>query len=114
MGISEDKKIVYAKTMQGNLIGVDATADSAVIVWKTDNVFGYELNPSKIIEQKSRVYALSDKGVIAAFERKTGKTIWVHKVANCLVHDLQFITDDKIVVTTMDGKVVLLQVNTRI
>ncbi|ANH82044.1 metallophosphoesterase [Niabella ginsenosidivorans] len=111
MGISNDGAVVYAKTMQGHLIGVDAKADSAHIVWKTENVFGYELNPSKIIERKGRVYAFSDKGVITAFDRKTGKTVWMHKVANCLVHDLQFIDDHTIVVTTMDGKVVILRVH---
>lgn len=111
IGLSTDKKIVFAKTMQGHLIGVDTNADSAVVVWKTDNIFNYELNPSTIIERKGRVYAFSDKGVIAAFDRVSGKTLWVHKVANCLVHDLKFLSDNKIVVTTMDGKVVLLQVN---
>ncbi|WP_435227015.1 PQQ-binding-like beta-propeller repeat protein [Niabella hirudinis] len=111
MGLSADKKIVFAKTMQGHLVGVDTKADSAVIVWKTDNVFNYELNPSKIIERKGRVYAFSDKGVIAAFDRKTGATKWVHKVANCLVHDLRFISDRKIAVTTMDGKIIILRVD---
>ncbi|HEX7757711.1 MAG TPA: PQQ-binding-like beta-propeller repeat protein [Niabella sp.] len=110
LGVSGDHALVFAKTMQGYLIGVDTKADTAAIVWRTDNVFNYELNPSKIIERKGRVYAFSDKGVIAAFDRKTGKTIWVHKVANCLVHDLQFINDHSIVVTTMDGKVVILRV----
>ncbi|MBZ4187987.1 PQQ-binding-like beta-propeller repeat protein [Niabella beijingensis] len=111
MGLSADKKLVFAKTMQGHLVGIDTKADSAVIVWKTGNVFNYELNPSKITERNGRVYAFSDKGVIAAFDRKTGATVWVHKVANCLIHDLQFINDRKIAVTTMDGKVVLLQIN---
>ncbi|MCF3109160.1 PQQ-binding-like beta-propeller repeat protein [Niabella sp. CC-SYL272] len=111
MGLSADKKLVFAKTMQGHLVGVDTKADSAVVVWKTENVFNYELNPSTITEQKGRVYAFSDKGVIAAFDRKTGATVWVHKVANCLVHDLQFINDHKIAITTMDGKIVVLQIS---
>lgn len=111
MGLSADSTMVFAKTMQGQLIGVAANADTAGIVWKTDNVFNYELNPSVIKERNGVVYAFSDKGVIAAFDRPTGRTKWVHKVANCLVHDLQFIDDRKIVVTTMDGKIVLLQID---
>lgn len=111
MGLSVDGKLVYAKTMQGHLVGVDTRSDSARIDWKTENVFQYELNPSRIIERKGRVYAMSDKGVVAAFDRKTGATIWVHKLANCLVHDVQFMNDRQLVATTMDGKIVLLQIN---
>ncbi|AHF16926.1 outer membrane protein assembly factor BamB family protein [Niabella soli] len=110
MGLSNDSAIVFAKTMQGQLIGVATRADTATIVWKTDNVFNYELNPSVITERKGVVYAFSDKGVIAAFDRATGRTKWIHKVANCLIHDLQFMDDRKIVVTTMDGKIIVLRI----
>lgn len=110
IGISEDGKTVYAKAMQGHLIAVDANADSASIKWKTDNVFGYELNPSVITERKGLVYAMSDKGVIAAFDKNNGSTKWVHKISNTLVHDVQFISDKKLIATTMDGKIVMLQI----
>ncbi len=110
MGLSQDGRIVFAKCMQGHLVGTSTTADTAQVVWKTDNVFNYELNPSRIIERDNKVYAFSDKGVIAAFDRATGKTLWVHKIANCLVHDIQFLKNDTMVATTMDGKIVLLKV----
>ena len=109
MGLSNDGKIIFAKCMQGHLVGVSTVSDTAEIVWKTDNVFDYELNPSRIIERNGKVYAFSDKGVIAAFDRTTGQTRWIHKIANCLVHDLQFRKDGTIVATTMDGKIVLLK-----
>lgn len=110
IGISEDKQTVYAKTMQGHLIAVDANADSATIKWKSPNVFGYELNPSVIKEGKGIVYAISDKGVIAAFDKNDGSVKWVHKISNTLVHDIQFANDRKIIATTMDGKIVALSI----
>ena len=110
IGISKDKKTIYAKAMQGHLIAVDANADSATIKWKSPNVFGYELNPSVIKERKGVVYAISDKGVIAAFDKNNGAVKWVHKISNTLVHDLEFITDKKIIATTMDGKIVALSI----
>lgn len=109
MGVSVDGKTIYAKAMQGHLIAVDATADSAKILWRSPNVFGYELNPSVIKERNGLVYSISDKGVLAAFNKTDGSVKWVHKVSNTLVHDLQFINDKKVVVTTMDGKIVILQ-----
>lgn len=109
MGLSADDRIIFAKCMQGHLVGVSTVADTAEVVWQTGNVFNYELNPSRIIERNNKVYAFSDKGVIAAFDRATGQTTWVHKIANCLVHDLQFLSNNTIVATTMDGKIVVLK-----
>ncbi|WP_460761721.1 outer membrane protein assembly factor BamB family protein [Niabella terrae] len=110
MGLSNDGKLVFAKCMQGHLIGVSTVSDTARIEWQTENVFNYELNPSRIVEHKGKVYAMSDKGVVAAFDRRTGQTLWIHKLANCLVQDLQFLSDKQMVVTTMDGKIVVLQI----
>lgn len=110
IGISEDKKTIYAKAMQGHLIAVDATADSAVVKWKSNNVFGYELNPSVITERAGIVYVMSDKGVLAAFDKTDGAVKWVHKISNTLVHDIKFVSEKKIAATTMDGKIVLLQI----
>jgi outer membrane protein assembly factor BamB/calcineurin-like phosphoesterase family protein len=111
MGMSKDSSLIFAKTMQGNLIGVKTNADTAFIAWQTPIVFGYELNPSVIIEKKGVVYALSDKGVIAAFDRKTGEVKWIHKVSNSLVNDLKFLNNNECIVSTMDGKLVRLKID---
>jgi outer membrane protein assembly factor BamB/predicted phosphodiesterase len=110
MGLSADSSLVFAKTMQGKIIGVDTRGDSAVIRWETPEVFGYELNPSVIFEYKGKVYALGDKGLVAAFDRKTGATLWLHKVSNSLVNDIKFLNDQTAIVTTMDGKWVMLSI----
>lgn len=110
LGVSSDGETVYAKAMQGHLIAVGANKDSAEVQWKSGNTFGYELNPSVITERNGVVYAISDKGVIAAFDKNDGSTKWIHKIANTLVHDLQFIADKKIIATTMDGKIVVLEI----
>jgi outer membrane protein assembly factor BamB len=111
MGISQDSSLIFAKTMQGDVIGVKTNADTAFIAWRTPDVFGYELNPSVIIEKNGAVYAMSDKGVIAAFDRKTGAVKWIHKVSNSLVNDLKFLNNNECVVSTMDGKLVRLKID---
>ena len=111
MGISKDGSLIFAKTMQGNLIGVDSKSDTAVITWKTPNVFGYELNPSVVKEINGIVYGISDKGVIGAFDRTSGNLKWMHKVSNSLINDLQFLNEREFVVSTMDGKIIRLRIS---
>lgn len=111
MGLSSDSTLIFAKTMQGRVIGVASQADTGRIVWQTPLVFGYELNPSQVKERDGVVYAFSDKGVIAAFDRETGAIKWMHKVANCLVNDVQFINSRELIASTMDGKIVKLKIH---
>lgn len=110
IGVSVDSTLIYAKTMQGRLIGVSTESNMPEIKWQTPLVFGYELNPSVIKEENGIVYAVGDKGLIGAFDRNIGNIIWLHKVSNSLINDIQFMANDSPVVTTMDGKVVVLKV----
>lgn len=109
MGISADKKLVFAKTMQGDVIGVPADADSPEYAWKTNYSLGYELNPAPVSEHNNLVFALSDKGMVAAYQRKTGNVAWVHKVSNTLVNMIQPLSKNLYVLTTMDGKIIILE-----
>lgn len=112
MGITADGKMVMAKTMQGDIIGVPtSTNENPDYTWKTNYSLGYELNPAPVTEHNNLIFALSDKGVIAAYARDSGKVKWAHKVSNTLVNMIQPIGKNKYIATTMDGKIVILEDN---
>jgi outer membrane protein assembly factor BamB/predicted phosphohydrolase len=108
MGMSRDSALVYAKTMDGDLIGVSATADSMQITWRAGKLFGYEIAPTAITTFDNVVYVPSDKGLIAAVNSSDGSVIWKHKISNSMISNVKPIGDRKVVVVSMDGKVVCL------
>jgi outer membrane protein assembly factor BamB len=109
MGLSLDSNLVYAKTMDGFVIGVSTTANEMEIVWKSNTQLGYELAPTPIVENETAVFIPSDKGVVTAVNRSDGEILWKHKLSNSLVTNILPVSKNEIVVSTMDGKISLLR-----
>ncbi len=109
MGIAEDNQYVYAKTMDGFVIGIDPKADSMKVNWRADTQLGYELAPTALQEKDGVVYVPSDDGLVTAVRKADGTILWKHKISNSLVTNLLPLGKKTLVVTTMDGKVSCLQ-----
>ena len=107
MGISRDRKLVLAKTMDGELIGVPVNADKMDVNWKAEIKLPYELAPTAIYTNAKYIFVPSDKGLLSAVEPKTGKTAWQYKISNGMINP-PLVLKDRVVVSTMDGKIVML------
>lgn len=107
MGMSKDRKLVLAKTMDGELIGVPVTADKMEVNWKAEIKLPYELAPTAIYTNSKYIFVPSDKGLLSAVEPKTGKTAWQYKISNGMINP-PLVLKDRVVVSTMDGKIVML------
>lgn len=110
MGLSSDSLLVYTKTMQGELCGFSTSADSMELAWHPEVQLGYEICPTPIVEKDKTVYIPTGSGLVVAIDRKTGNTVWKHKVSNGLVNGILPLADNRIVVSTMDGKITCLEV----
>lgn len=108
MGISADANLVYVKTMDGQLFGVSAKADSLQIGLNTALKLPYELSPSEIVESKGRIYVPSNSGLATAIDRKSGRLIWQYKSSNALVNPMLPFGKSSVLMSTMDGKIVRL------
>lgn len=109
MGLSADSSLVYVKTMEGDVLGVDTKADSVSIKWRGAKNMGYDISPTLIMERGGLVFVTSNSGDIYAYKRADGSLAWVHKISNSLVNPLSFVNDHELVGTTMDGKIVCLK-----
>ncbi len=65
LGHSADGKRVYAKTMDGELVAVDATAPAFKELWTLDLTFGYDHAPCIVAEHDGYVYVGSRRGRLA-------------------------------------------------
>ncbi|MBQ2838189.1 MAG: PQQ-binding-like beta-propeller repeat protein [Muribaculaceae bacterium] len=75
LGCSEDGTRVYAKTMDGELVAVDATTSEFKKLWVVDLKLGYEHAPCIVAEKDGIVYAGSRRGLVVAVNPKTQSVI---------------------------------------
>jgi outer membrane protein assembly factor BamB/predicted MPP superfamily phosphohydrolase len=108
MGLSSDSSLVYAKTMEGKLIGVSTSLPDMQITWHSDIGLNYEIAPTAIVEYENIIYVPSNSGVVVAVNRD-GSVLWKHKISNCLITCIVPVSKNKVIATTMDGKVAVLK-----
>lgn len=76
LGRSADGKRVYAKTMDGELVAVDATAPEFKELWTLDMGLGYDHAPCIVAESDGVVYAGSRRGILTAVNPSVPAVLW--------------------------------------
>ncbi len=109
IGISEDGKLVYGKTMQDTVVAFYTNRESPKLAWKTSVGFGYEHVPSMLVEQDGTLFFGTKNGVVYAINKEQQQIAWAYKIDNSMVNTVRVLNSRQILAATMDGKVVLLQ-----
>ncbi len=76
LGHSADHTRVYAKTMDGGLVAVDATVPDFKELWTLDLGLGYDHAPCIVLEHDGVVYAGSRRGIVVAVDPAAQKVLW--------------------------------------
>ena len=108
MGLSEDGQLVYVKTMDGEVFGVSTTVDTMQVVWKSALHLPYELTPSAIAANDGQVFVPSHSGLVSSVDTANGAVRWQYKLSNAMVNPMLALDGQRLVVSTMDGKIVCL------
>jgi outer membrane protein assembly factor BamB len=108
MGMSADKTLVYGKSMQDSVVAYKTGREHGEIAWKMNCGFGYEHVPSMLVEKDGVVFFGTKSGVVYALDPKTQKVLWKYKVDNSMVNTVKVMSRKEVIVSTMDGRVVLL------
>ena len=111
IGVSEDGNTVYAKTMDGVILAIDATINERKINWTSSGEdMGYELTPTPVVEKNGVVYAPTDKGLIYAYSAADGSFLWKYRIATGLINMILPTDSNELYVSSMDGMLMKLQV----
>ena len=110
MGLSNDSSTVFVKTMDGVLIGIPTTGTTLAIGWQPTLRLGYELSPTRLLEEKGVLYVPTHSGTVWALDVASGKLLWSYKVSNCMVNGILPLDGGRVVINTMDGKITCLLV----
>lgn len=76
LGHSADGTVAYAKTMDGELVAVDAYAPFFRELWTVDMGIGYDHAPCVVVEHDGVVYAGSRRGIVTAVDPATQTVLW--------------------------------------
>jgi outer membrane protein assembly factor BamB len=95
--------------MQDTVVAFPAHRQPQTAAWKMHAGFGYEHVPSMLIEKEGKVFFGTKNGVVYAIDPLTQKIIWAHKLDNSMVNTVNVLSGKALVVSTMDGKVALLE-----
>lgn len=110
IGISELGDKVFVKTMKDTVFCFsNSTSMTPEVLWASDIEIGYDIAPTPITSREGTVFIPTDKGSIVALNENTGEVIWRYKLSFALVNYILPLEENRILVTTMDGKVSLIK-----
>lgn len=72
IGVSEDGKRLYAKTMDGELVAVNTETPAYEELWVTDMGLGYDHAPCPIIEISGKIFVGSRRGIVCVLDSTDG------------------------------------------
>jgi outer membrane protein assembly factor BamB len=110
IGISQDGRFIYGKTMNDTLAVYETGREIRPAAWKLNAGYGYEHSPSALIEKDGTIFFGTRNGVVYAVDADGKKVSWTYKIDNSMVNTLRVIDKKNIIASTMDGKVILLQI----
>lgn len=109
LGISEDNKLLYAKTMNDSIVAFKTNRDKAELAWSLNLHYGYDHVPSMLIEKGGEVYFGGRNGVVFSVDPDKKKLNWSYKIDNSMVNTVNVLDKHHLTAATMDGKIVLLK-----
>ncbi len=108
IGISEDGKTVFARTMQDSVLAVNSQSPTFSQKWMTHVGFDYDIAPNAILEKAGKIFFATDNGAVYCLDGSTGEVLWNHRVSDGLVNTLDVIDGNSVLCTGADGMVTLL------
>ncbi|OFY38962.1 MAG: hypothetical protein A2X18_05600 [Bacteroidetes bacterium GWF2_40_14] len=88
---------------------ISTTSVQPKSLWRSFTGYGYEIAPSAITTADGLVFIPTDKGNIFALNAKDGTVAWQYNFSIALINYILPIGNRQLLVTSMDGKVAILQ-----
>ena len=109
LGISEDGRSVYARTMQDTTFAIDPASPEFKLRWIQNTGFDYDIAPNAMIEKGGHVFLSTDNGWVYCLDSADGRTLWRYRISDGLVNTPTPISGNSVVCTAVDGRVSLLR-----
>lgn len=109
LGISNDKKVIFSRTLDERVIALSATDTFSKVLWNRQIPFGYDHAPSMLVENYSTVIFGTKNGLINGINSKNGELLWQYKFGNSIISTIIPINKNEFIFSTVEGKVARLK-----
>ena len=110
VGISDLGDRIFVKTMKDTVFCFSTSpAMEPKVLWATDTQIGYDIAPTPTAFYGGVAFVPTDKGTIVALKSDNGEMLWKYKLSFALINSIVPMEENRLLVTTMDGKVSLLK-----
>jgi outer membrane protein assembly factor BamB/predicted phosphodiesterase len=110
IGISEDGQKIYARCMEDTLFAFSSKTESPELIWATSCGYGYDIDPSMPMEKDNVIFFGTKNGFLFAIDAKSGEMKFKYRIGVALVNNVMPIDAHRIVLTDMDGRVMLVEI----
>lgn len=111
LGVSQDGKTAYAKTMDGEIVAVSTEGNQFKMLWKVDAGFGYEHAPCIVLEANGIVFAGSRQGLLSAIDPINHKLLWKYRLGNSEFNGLELDANGDVYTSLIEGTVWKIHIN---
>lgn len=110
MGVSKDGKRIYAKTMDGELVVVDALSDEFNELWLVDMGIGYDHAPCVIAEQDNIIFVGSRRGIVTGIDTDTHEIVMQRKFGSSEINaiDIDPTDNNSVWISLIEGIIIHL------
>jgi len=108
-GLSEDGNIIYSRCMNDSVVALDARTDFPKIIWKKSAGYGYDHNPSMLVNGDGVIVFGTKNGLLMGINTTDGSVIWKYKIGNSIINTVTILPKKECVLTTSEGVVARLK-----
>lgn len=105
LGRSEDGKVAYGKTMDGELVAMSTEGGSYKLLWKTDLGLGYEHAPCIVLEHDGFVYAGSRHGRLSIVDAASHQLVVSAPVGSSEVNGFEVDANGDVYCSLIEGTI---------
>ncbi|NOZ60997.1 MAG: PQQ-binding-like beta-propeller repeat protein [Calditrichaeota bacterium] len=105
LGIAKRGGAIFAKTMQDTVVCAYTWPEKPIWKWAKDAGFGYDIDPSVIIEKRHRIFFGTQHGYIYSLYSDNGKLDWKFRVGVSLINNVIPLDSLNVIGTDMQGRI---------
>lgn len=110
VGISEDATRVFSRCMNDSVVAMDAHSSQPVTLWTVNAAYGYDHNPSMLIEKNGLIVFGTKNGLLHGVDAHTGNVLWRHKIGNSVLNTVVLKNTTDCLVSSSEGTVTRMQI----
>ncbi|OQX83514.1 hypothetical protein B6D60_10365 [candidate division KSB1 bacterium 4484_87] len=105
LGIAEHGGTIFAKTMEDTVVCAYTWPKKPIWKWAKDAGFGYDIDPSVIVEKRHRIFFGTQHGYVYSLNSDNGKLDWRFRVGVTLVNNVIPLDSLNVIGTDMQGRI---------